>query len=94
MVYNKCIVSKLGGEKMIKRYINAFKNKPVITALSSSIIIGYGICLLYIILISNNLSLHEILQTMFSILMIGILLGGFSVFPVLLSILNLIYIFS
>ena len=93
-MYNKCIVSKLGGEKMIKRYITAFKNKPVITALSSSIVIGYGICLLYIILISNNISLYEIPQTMISMLIFGILVGGFSVFPVLLSILNLIYLFN
>lgn len=79
---------------MIKRYINAFKNKPVVTTLSSSIVIGYGICLLYIILISNNISLYEIPQTIISILMIGILVGGFLVFPVLLSIINLIYLFN
>lgn len=79
---------------MIKRYINTFKNKPVVTTLSNSIVIGYGICLLYIILISNNISLYEIPQTIISILMIGILVGGFLVFPVLLSIINLIYLFN
>ena len=79
---------------MVKRYINALKNKPVVTALSSSIVIGYGICLLYIILISNNIRLYEVPQTMISILIIGILVGGFLVFPVVLSILNLIYLFN
>lgn len=79
---------------MVKRYINALKNKPVVTALSSSIVIGYGICLLYIILISNNIRLYEVPQTMISILIIGILVGGFLVFPVVLSIFNLIYLFN
>ena len=79
---------------MVKRYINSFKNKPIVTALSSSFVIGYGICLLYVILISNNINLYEIPQIIFSILMIGILVGGFLVFPVLLSIINLIYLFN
>ena len=79
---------------MVKRYINSFKNKPIVTALSSSFVIGYGICLLYVILISNNINLYEIPQIIFSILMIGILVGGFLVFPVLLSIINLIYLFT
>ena len=79
---------------MVKRYINSFKNKPIVTALSSSFVIGYGICLLYIILIGNNMRLNEIPQTIISMLIFGILIGGFSVFPVLLSILNLIYLFN
>jgi len=79
---------------MVKRYINSLKNKPIVIALSSSFVIGYGICLLYIILISNNINLYEIPQIIFAILMIGILVGGFLVFPVLLSIINLIYLFN
>ena len=79
---------------MIKRYIELFKSKPVVTAFSSSLVIGYGICLLYIILIGNNMRLNEIPQTIISMLIFGILIGGFSVFPVLLSILNLIYLFN
>lgn len=79
---------------MVKRYINALKSKPLVTTFISSIVIGYGICLLYIILISNKINLYEIPQIIISMLMIGILLGGFIVFPVLLSIINLISLFS
>ena len=79
---------------MVKRYINIFKIKPLVTAFSSSLVIGYGICLLYIILIGNNMRLYEIPQTIIYLLIFGILIGGFSVFPVLLSILNLIYLIS
>ena len=93
-MYNEYRVIKLGGIRVIKRYIELFKSKPVVTAFSSSLVIGYGICLLYIILIGNNMRLNEIPQTIISMLIFGILIGGFSVFPVLLSILNLIYLFN
>lgn len=38
--------------------------------------------------------LNEIPQTIIFMLIFGILIGGFSVFPVLLSIINLIYLFN
>lgn len=79
---------------MIKRYMDVFKSKPLVTAFSSSLVIGYSICLLYIILIGNNMKLYEIPQIIIPILIFGILIGGFSVFPVLLSILNLIYLIN
>ena len=79
---------------MIKRYMDVFKSKPLVTAFSSSLVIGYSICLLYIILIGNNMKLYEIPQIIIQILIFGILIGGFSVFPVLLSILNLIYLIN
>ena len=47
---------------MIKRYMDVFKSKPLVTAFSSSLVIGYSICLLYIILIGNNMKLYEIPQ--------------------------------
>lgn len=86
--------NKLGGGEMVKRYINALKSKPLVTTFITSIVIGYGICLLYTILISNKINLYEIPQIIISMLMIGILLGGFIVFPALLSIINLISLFS
>ena len=79
---------------MIKRYINVFKSNPIVTALMSSLVIVYSICLLYIILIAKDSSLYEILKMIPSILIFGALIGGFSVFPVLLSIINLIYLFN
>ena len=79
---------------MIKRYINVFKSNPIVTALMSSLVIVYSICLLYIILIAKDSSLYEILKMIPSILIFGALIGGFSVFPVLLSIINLIYLFK
>lgn len=79
---------------MIKKYINIFKSKPLVTAFSSSLVIGYSICLLYIILIGNNMRLYEIPQAIIYLLILGILIGGFSVFPVLLSIINLIYLIN
>lgn len=79
---------------MIKRYMDVFKSKSLVTAFSSSLVIGYSICLLYIILIGNNMKLYEIPQIIIPILIFGILIGGFSVFPVLLSILNLIYLIN
>ena len=77
---------------MIKRYISLFKSNPIVTALMSSLVIGYSICLLYIILIAKDSSLYEILQMIPSMLIFGTLIGGFTVFPVLLSIINLIYL--
>lgn len=79
---------------MIKRYISLFKSNPIVTALMSSLVIGYSICLLYIILIAKDSSLYEILQMIPSMLIFGALIGGFTVFPVLLSIINLIYLFT
>lgn len=79
---------------MIKRYISLFKSNPIVTALMSSLVIGYSICLLYIILIAKDSSLYEILQMIPSMLIFGTLIGGFTVFPVLLSIINLIYLFT
>lgn len=79
---------------MIKRYISLFKSNPIVTALMSSLVIGYSICLLYIILIAKDSSLYEILQMIPSMLIFGALIGGFLVFPVLLSIINLIYLFT
>ena len=79
---------------MIKRYINVFKSNPIVTALMSSLVIVYSICLLYIILIAKDSSLYEILKMIPSILIFGALIGGFSVFPGLLSIINLIYLFK
>ena len=79
---------------MIKRYINVFKSNPIVTALMSSLVIVYSICLLYIILIAKDSSLYEILKMIPSILIFGALIGGFSVFPVLLSIIILIYLFN
>ena len=79
---------------MIKRYISLFKSNPIVTALMSSLVIGYSICLLYIILIAKDSSLYETLQMIPSMLIFGALIGGFTVFPVLLSIINLIYLFT
>ena len=85
---------------MIKKYINAFKSKPILTALISSFIIGVigiGIWSLDFKLISNSINLYGIpgiLGIMSSVLMIGSLVGVFLVFPVLLSIINLIYLFN
>ena len=85
---------------MIKKYINAFKSKPILTALISSFIIGcigFGIWLLDFKVISNSINLYGIpvlLGIMSSVLMIGSLVSIFLVFPVLLSIINLIYLFN
>ena len=79
---------------MIKRYISLFKSNPIVTALMSSLVIGYSICLLYIILIAKDSSLYETLKMIPSMLIFGALIGGFLVFPVLLSIINLIYLFT
>ena len=79
---------------MIKRYISLFKSNPIVTALMSSLVIGYSICLLYIILIAKDSSLYETLKMIPSMLIFGALIGGFLVFPVLLSIINLIYLFN
>ena len=62
---------------MIKRYISLFKSNPIVTALMSSLVIGYSICLLYIILIAKDSSLYEILQMIPSMLIFGALIGGF-----------------
>ena len=94
------MVIKLGGRKMVKKYINAFKSKPILTALISSFIIGVigtGIWMLDFKLISNSINLYGIpgiLGIMSSVLMIGSLVSIFLVFPVLLSIINLIYLFN
>ena len=85
---------------MVKKYINAFKSKPILTALISSFIIGVigtGIWMLDFKLISNSINLYGIpgiLGIMSSVLMIGSLVSIFLVFPVLLSIINLIYLFN
>ena len=85
---------------MVKKYINAFKIKPILTALISSFIIGVigtGIWMLDFKLISNSINLYGIpgiLGIMSSVLMIGSLVSIFLVFPVLLSIINLIYLFN
>lgn len=79
---------------MIRRYISLFKSNPIVTALMSSLVIGYSICLLYIILIAKDSSLYETLKMIPSMLIFGALIGGFLVFPVLLSIINLIYLFT
>ena len=85
---------------MVKKFINAFKIKPILTALISSFIIGVigtGIWMLDFKLISNSINLYGIpvlLGIMSSVLMIGSLVSIFLVFPVLLSIINLIYLFN
>ena len=77
---------------MIKRYINSFKEKPIVTIMISSLIIGYCICLLPMISITRNISLDEFFEFITSLLMVGALIGIFSIFPVFLSISNLIYL--
>ena len=82
---------------MVKKYINAFKSKPILTALISSFIIGVigtGIWMLDFKLISNNIKLHEVFGLIVAILVIGSLASIFLVYPVLLSIINLIYLFN
>lgn len=79
---------------MVKRYIDIFKSKPISTIFFSSLIIGYGILLSYIILIEKNMNLKEIFGMITLILIYGALIGGFGVFPVLLSIVNVIYLFN
>lgn len=82
---------------MVKKFINAFKIKPILTALISSFIIGcigFGIWLLDFKVISNNINLYEVFQTIVATLVIGSLVSIFLVFPVLLSIINLIYLFN
>lgn len=88
------MVVKLGGEKMVKRYIDIFKSKPISTIFISSLIIGYGILLSYIILIGENMNFKEIIGMIAMLLVYGALIGGFGVFPVLLSIVNVIYLFK
>lgn len=79
---------------MIKRYINSFKERPIITIMISSLIIGYCLYLPYIISIIKNIRVDEIFESITSILIFGVLMGGFAAFPVLLSIFNLIYLFK
>lgn len=79
---------------MVKRYIDIFKSKPISTIFFSSLIIGYGILLPYIILIEKNMNLKEMFGMITLILIYGALIGGFGVFPVLLSIVNVIYLFN
>ena len=79
---------------MIKRYINSFKERPIITIMISSLIIGYCLYLPYTISIIKNIRVDEIFESITSILIFGVLMGGFAAFPVLLSIFNLIYLFK
>lgn len=79
---------------MIKKYISNFKEASIFTLLIISLVIGICICLPYMILMTKNGSFSSFFQLIFSSLIFGALIGIFSVFPVLLSFDNLIYLFE